>query len=326
VLHKEAGARSAVRIEEACKDDVAIVGGKGANLGELVRAGIPVPPGFVVTSQAYFGLLEGGLSAKIEQRLAGLNVNDSAALNSVAAEIKRLICEATMPPEVAAEIASAYKELGEGPVAVRSSATAEDLAEASFAGQQESYLNIEGPAAVIRGVQDCWSSLFEPRAIFYRAGAGFAHVKVGIAVVVQKMVQSELSGVMFTLHPVTNDRTHVVIEAVYGLGEAIVSGMVTPDSYVVDKASGAILDCQVVPQEEELVRATSAASGEETNVWQPVDWSRRAKQKLSVEALVQLATLGAHVEQHFGCPQDIEWAFAGGSFYIVQARAVTTIG
>lgn len=325
MLHKNTEALPVIRIEEVGKDDVAVVGGKGANLGELVRAGISVPPAFVVTSQAYFGLLEcAGLRAGIERRIAGLDVNDNAALNTVAAEIKALIAAAEMPPDVATDIASAYREQGEGHVAVRSSATAEDLAEASFAGQQETYLNIEGAADVVRAVQNCWASLFEPRAIFYRAGAGFDHMKVGIAVVVQKMVQSERSGVMFTLHPVTNDRSQVVIECVYGLGEAIVSGMVTPDSYVVDKASGAMLDCQVVPQEQELIRCPDTS--EDENHWQPVDWDRRPRQKLSNREASELATIGARVEDHFGCPQDIEWAHAGGAFYIVQARAVTTAG
>ena len=325
MLDNNGGSCSALRLEEAGKDDVALVGGKGANLGELVRAGIPVPPGFVVTSQAYFGLREcDGLHSAIASRLVGLDVNDSVTLNSVAAEIKALIAEAAMPTHVTANIEAAYKELGEGPVAVRSSATAEDLAEASFAGCQESFLNVEGPADVTRSVQDCWASLFEPRAIFYRAGNGFDHMTVGIAVVVQKMVQSERSGVMFTLHPVTNDRTQVVIEAVYGLGEAIVSGIVTPDSYVMCKVSGAMLDCQVVPQEQELIR--KHGSGEEANCWEAVDWGRRAKQKLSEEEAAELATIGARVEGHFGCPQDIEWAHADGRFYIVQARAVTTAG
>jgi pyruvate,water dikinase len=325
VLHNNTDARSAIRIEEAGKEDVALVGGKGANLGELVRAGIPVPRGFIVTSAAYFGLLEAaGLREDIERHLTGLDVNDNDALNTVAAEIKALISAAGMPAGVAADIAVAYEALGEGPVAVRSSATAEDLAEASFAGQQETYLNIEGPGDVVRAVQACWASLFEPRAIFYRSGAGFDHMKVGIAVVVQKMVQSERSGVMFTLHPVTNDRSQVVIEAVYGLGEAIVSGMVTPDSYVIEKASGAMLDCQVVPQEQELIR--KPGSGDEANHWEAVDWARRPKQKLSNEEAAELATIGARVEDHFGCPQDVEWAHADGAFHIVQARAVTTAG
>ncbi|MEO8458875.1 MAG: PEP/pyruvate-binding domain-containing protein [Chloroflexota bacterium] len=302
-----------------------MVGGKGANLRELTRAGIPVPPGFVVTANAYSELLGAtGIRDTIASHLSILDVDDAPSLNAAAAEIKRLISEAPMPADIAAAISDAYQALGEGPVAVRSSATAEDLAEASFAGQQESYLNVEA-ADVVRVVQEVWASLFEPRAIFYRAKNGFDDMQVGIAVVVQKMVQSHCSGVMFTIHPVTNNRSQIVIEAVYGLGEAIVSGMVTPDSYVVDKTTGSMLDCEVVPQEQEMIRNPRARAPEERNLWQPIDWSRRAKQKLSDEEATELAALGSQVEEHFGCPQDIEWAYSGGVFYIVQARAVTTV-
>ena len=264
------------------------------------------------------------MGGQIERLLSALDINDGAALEGAAAEIKALITAAEMPPEVASGIAKAYRELGGGPVAVRSSATAEDLAEASFAGQQDTYLNIEGDAEVIAAVQKCWASLFGARAIFYRAGAGFDHMKVGIAVVVQRMVQSERSGVMFTLHPVTNDKTKIVIEAIYGLGEAAVSGAVTPDMYVVDKTSGAVVERQVVPQEQEFVRQPHAQPGNEQNHWISIDWGRRAKQKLSDEEIGELATIGQRLEQHFGFPQDVEWAHENGSFYIVQARAVTT--
>jgi pyruvate,water dikinase len=313
------------RLTELGKDDVAVAGGKGANLGELTRAGVRVPPGFVVTADVYFGLLKSsGIGGRIERRLAALDVNDGAALEDAAAEIKALITAAEMPPEVASEIRRAYQQTGGGLVAVRSSATAEDLAEASFAGQQDTYLNIEGDAEVVAAVQKCWASLFGARAIFYRAGAGFDHLKVRIAVVVQRMVQSERSGVMFTIHPVTNDKTKIVIEAIYGLGEAAVSGAVTPDMYVVDKTSGEVVHRQVVPQEQELVRQTDAQPGNEQNYWISIDWGRRTKQKLSDEEIGELATVGQRLEQHFGCPQDVEWAHEGGSFYIVQARAVTT--
>ena len=314
-----------VSIAEVRKIDVAFAGGKGAGLGELTSIGVPVPPGFVVTAPAYFQFLDSaGIRPQAGRLLSGLDVNDSAALERAAAELRGLISGAEMPADIAAETAAAYRAMSEGLVAVRSSATAEDLADASFAGQQDTYLNIEGAEEVVRAVQKCWASLFEARAIFYRAGAGFGQLDVGIAVVVQRMVQSERSGVMFTIHPVTNDRTQMVIEAIYGLGEAVVSGVVTPDMYVVEKASGTVIDSQVVAQEQELVRAQSTAGGER-NHWNEVDWGRRAKQKLSEAEISELAAIGRRLEEHFGCPQDIEWAY-DGSFYIVQARAVTTAG
>ncbi len=314
------------QLTELGKDDVDLAGGKGANLGELTRAGVRDPPGFVVTADVYLGFLErSGIGEQIERSLSALDVNDGAALEGVAAEIKALITRAEMPPELASGIAEAYREMGAGPVAVRSSATAEDLAEASFAGQQDTYLNIEGESEIVRAVQKCWASLFGAWAIFYRAGVGFDHMKVGIAVVVQRMVQSGRSGVMFTLHPVTNDKTKIVIEAIFGLGEAVVSGLVTPDMYVVDKTSHAVVDRQVISQEQELVRRPHAQPGDEQNHWISIDWGRRARQKLSDEEIGELATIGQRLEQHFGCPQDIEWAHENGLFYIVQARAVTTV-
>lgn len=311
-------------ISELCKDDVGVAGGKGANLGELTRVGVPIVPGFVVTAPAYFRfLVAANLRPEVERLLAGLNVDDRDALEATAKQVRRLLSAAPVPQDIAAGIVAAYVELGEGPVAVRSSATAEDLAQASFAGQQETYLNIEGRSDVVRAVQDCWASLFEARAIHYRAGAGFAHLDVGIAVVVQRMVQSERSGVMFTLHPVTNDATQILIEAVFGLGEAIVSGQVTPDMYAVDKATNAVIDAQISPQEQEFVRAPEP-TGDGHNHWVPIDWSRRTQQKLSDDEIAQLASLGERLESHFGCPQDIEWAYEGGSFYILQSRAITT--
>ena len=314
------------QLTELGRDDVGMAGGKGANLGELTRAGVRVPPGFVVTADVYLGFLKSsGIGGQIERRLASLDINDGAVLEDAAAEIKALITASEMPPEAALEILRAYQQTGAGLVAVRSSATAEDLAEASFAGQQDTYLNIEGDAEVIKAVQNCWASLFGARAIFYRVGAGFNHLRVAIAVVVQRMVQSERSGVMFTLHPVTNDKTKIVIEAIYGLGEAVVSGLVTPDMYVVDKTSEAVVDRQVVPQEQELVRRQQGQSGEEQNHWISIDRGRRTKQKLSDKEILELATIGRRLEQHFGFPQDAEWAHENGSFYVVQARAVTTV-
>jgi len=308
------------------KEDVALAGGKGANLGELTRAGISVPPGFVVTVHAYKRLLdEAQLHQQAERLLADLDVNDRSSLELTAAEIRRLIAGAEMPDDLASQIRTAYREMVPGPVAVRSSATAEDLEEASFAGQQETYLNIEGEADVVRAVQNCWASLFEDRAIFYRANAGFGQLDVGIAVVVQRMVQSRRSGVIFTVHPVTGDRDTIVIEAVLGLGEAAVSGVVTPDLYVVNKGTLAIDERNVSHQERQLVRSETSGPGEENNTWLPIPIPQANSQKLSDQEIAELAGIARRIEEHYGSPQDIEWAEEAGEFYIVQARPVTTI-
>jgi pyruvate,water dikinase len=314
-----------VWFREVDKDDVGLAGGKGANLGELTKAGIPVPPGFIVTSHSYFHFLkESALEPKIQALLSGLDPNDSAKLQATSEQIKALITGAEMPGDVAAEVRRAYREMGEGPVAVRSSGTAEDLAEASFAGQQSTFLNVVGEENVVAALQACWASLFEARAIFYRANAGFDHLKVGIAVPVQRMVQSRRSGVMFTLEPVSGDRTKIVIEAIYGLGEAIVSGALTPDLYVLDKASLNVLEKTVKRQEKQFTRnAESTAFGEDNNAWTDVPKDDVKLQKLSDAEIVAMAEIGRRVEEHYGCPQDIEWAEENGEIYIVQSRPVT---
>jgi pyruvate,water dikinase len=311
---------------EVDKDDVGLVGGKGANLGELTRAGIPVPSGFVVTSDAYFRFLaECGLSEKIRATLSDLDVNDSSALQRASNEVKEMICAAQMPADTAIAIARAYRQMKALPVAVRSSATAEDLPEASFAGQQSTFLNIQGEKGVLRAVQECWASLFEARAIFYRKENRFDDLRVGIAVVVQYMVQSERSGVMFTLDPKQNVPTKIVIEAIYGLGEAIVSGAVTPDHYIVNKADLEILKQENKAQRRQLIKRERAKLDEENNVWVDVAEEDQRQPKLTEQQVKDLAAIGRQVEEHYGKAQDIEWAFEGGKFYIVQSRPVTTV-
>ena len=260
------GQRDVVWFHEVSKGDIDTVGGKGANLGEMTRARIPVPPGFIVTANAYFDFLEKSKTMdKIRGLLKPLDANDSKQLQQIAAEVRQVILDAPMPSELADKIKRAYVEMGGGLVAVRSSATAEDLPEASFAGQQSTFLNIEGEDAVVSAVQECWASLFEARAIFYREQQGFDHFKVGIAVPVQRMVQSEASGVMFTLEPVSSDTSKIAIEAVLGLGEMIVSGDVTPDTYIVDKDGMKISKKEIAAQEWKLIRSDSG-KGEEANV------------------------------------------------------------
>ncbi len=321
-----------VWFEDVGKDDISQVGGKGANLGEMTRAGIPVPPGFIVTAQSYFYFLEQSklttakLDDKIRNLLSSLDPNDSHKLQDVALEIKFLLNTAYMPEEISEEIARAYKEMGGGLVAVRSSATAEDLPEASFAGQQRTFLNVKGEEEVIAAVHGCWASLFEPRAIFYRAHQGFDHLAVGIAVPVQRMVQSKVSGVMFTIDPLTSDKGKVVIEAIYGLGEAIVSGEVNPDLYMLEKEGLKIVDKKIVQQEWKLVRNSRGGKDlEKANIRVAIPDEKQALQKLSDKDIVALAKIGKQLEDRYSFPQDIEWAKDGDSLFIVQTRPVTTI-
>ncbi len=320
-------ARSVVWFKDVGREDLGLVGGKGANLGELTRAGIPVPPGFVVTADTYFHFIaQNGLEPALKKELFGLDVSDSRALNERAERIKQRIIEAPMPAYIADEIKAAYRELGEGAVAVRSSATAEDLPEASFAGQQSTFLNVVGGDNVVKAVQACWASLFEGRAIFYREEAGYDHLKVGLAVPVQRMVQSEKSGVMFTVEPVRSDPTTITIEAVYGLGEGIVSGEISPDLYLVKKDSLEVTSKTHVPQPRMIAKAIDSDGGHEgANSWQPVPDALVDLPKLNDADIRELARIGRNVEQHYGGPQDIEWAYEGGKFYLTQARPVTTM-
>ena len=312
---------------EVGKDDVPLVGGKGANLGELTRAGIPVPPGFVVTADTYHAFIESAhLVDPIRRVLDNLNVDDPDRLQTVAARARRLIFNAEMPKSVANAILDAYRQLGSPSVAVRSSATAEDLPEASFAGQQSTYLNILGEQNVLHAVKNCWASLFERRAIFYRAHQNYDHFSVGIAVPVQKMVQSKTSGVMFTVEPVSNDPSKIVVEAILGLGEAIVSGAITPDLYLLDKASLTILERKVAPQDWKLVRNLETRDALEPNERVTLAPHERARQKLSDEEIRSIASIAKRIEAHYGSPQDIEWAQDADGFFIVQTRSVTTIG
>ena len=326
-IHMAQDKRAIVWFAEVGKQDVALVGGKGANLGEMTRAQIPVPAGFIVTADTYHRFLEAsGLRPTIQKLLSSLDYNDSTQLQRVSGQIKDRIVTVPVPQDIARAIKEAYRELGGGPVAVRSSATAEDLADASFAGQQSTFLNVTGEDGVVEAVRGCWASLFEARAIFYRHDKGFDHLSVAIAVPVQRMIQSRRSGVMFTAETDTGDRSKIEIEAVWGLGEAIVSGETTPDNYRVDKDSLRILTKQVVEQERQLVRNPQADSGAEPNSWLPVPDELRQQQKLSDEQIVALARIGKQLEEHYGHPQDIEWAEENGELFIVQTRAVTVLG
>ncbi|HZZ98407.1 MAG TPA: phosphoenolpyruvate synthase [Candidatus Saccharimonadia bacterium] len=314
-------AQHVVWFKDVDKDSGALVGGKGANLGEMVANGFPVPNGFIVTAPAYFYVLDHNkLRDRIRGLLKGVDVSDPRALDSAAKNIKKLISQAEVPDDLAKEIIQAYQKLGEGsPVAVRSSATAEDLPGASFAGQQATFLNIAGDANVVNAIRDAWASLFEARAIFYRVQKGFDHFKVGLAVPVQKMVQSEVSGVMFSMNPVNNDKETIVIEAIWGLGENIVQGAVTPDHYEVNKHTWKLVKKEKIKQVIEMV------SKEGKTKDYPVPSSRQDKIKLSDAQILELAHLSQRLQQHYFFPQDSEWALEDGKLYLVQTRPITTI-
>jgi pyruvate,water dikinase len=316
---------SVVWLEEVGKDDVSVVGGKGASLGEMINVGAPVPGGFAVTAQAYRDFINrSGIAEDIFEALK-VDVNDPAALNGAAERAKRLVLEAEVPKDIEKDIRSRYRELckREGKevfVAVRSSATAEDLPDASFAGQQETFLNMLGEDQVFEAVQKCWASLYGARAIFYRVEQGFEHEKVNISVTVQKMVNSEKSGVMFSSHPSTGE-PQVIIEAAWGLGESVVSGSVSPDNYVVDRTNKKILNKFVASKEIMIVR--DEKTGE--TVTKKVPAEMKEKLVLSDEEILKLAEQAEILEKHYGIPQDIEWAFEKGKMFILQSRPVTTI-
>jgi len=318
-MSKDKSQKLILWFSETDRHDLPLVGGKSANLGELTKMGAPVPDGFTVTAAAYFDMLgRGSLKKKVQKELAGLDSEDSDALEQASAKIKAHIVASKIPPQIETEVREAYRKLsgvGDVLVAVRSSATAEDLPEASFAGQQETYLNIKGEEGVLKAVRSAWASLFTARAIFYRETNGFEHITVGLAVPVQRMVAAEVSGVMFTLEPVTNDQEKILIEAVYGLGDGLVQGMFTPDRYVLEKSTLKILDKHIAKQPFQI-----AAGGK-----LPVSKAFEKAQKIPDKYIRQVAEWGRKIEEHYDFPQDIEWVFSRKKVYIVQTRPVTTI-
>ena len=312
--------------QEMTKEDVPLVGGKGANLGEMLGTELPVPGAFILTSEAYWKFVqEGGIKDKIYSILNETNVDDDNSLTSASKKIRKIFSGTKIPWNMEIDILNAYKKLGQEAetedvfVAVRSSATAEDLPEASFAGQQETYLNVNKENELLRRVRDCWSSLFTPRAIFYREKQGFDHSKVALAVVVQRMINSEVSGVMFTSDPVTGAPT-VVIEAGFGLGEAIVGGEIIPDTYHIDQKTLQIKDKKIAKQ---TWMYTKDKTGKTIKV--DLEDDLQKVQKLSNENIIKVAKYGVRIEKHYKQPMDVEWCIEDNDIYIVQARPVTTI-
>ena len=314
------------KFEDLNKSDIAIAGGKGANLGELTQAGIPVPPGFVVTAETYQKFMEDtGINDKVLDILDKIDINDTKALQAAAEEIKSIIIETPIPDDMIMFIKEAYNQLcqrvGEDDtdVAIRSSATAEDLPEASFAGQQDTFLHVSGDEEVIEYVRKCWASLFEARAIFYREENDFEHSKVLIAVVVQKMAMADKAGVMFTVNPSTGEEI-ALIEGSWGLGEAVVSGDVTPDNYQVDKKNNEVINVTI---SDKKVMYTNDESGTSIKVDVPED--KRNERVLSDEELIELTEMGKRVQAHYGEPMDTEWAFERDNLFLLQARPITTL-
>ncbi|MDP2683558.1 MAG: PEP/pyruvate-binding domain-containing protein [bacterium] len=306
--------------EKITKKNVNTAGGKGANLGEMIKAGFPVPPGFVVLAPAFDRyLVETDINVEIRAELDKLNHNDLTSVDRMSHEVRDLIHNDLMPVDLKKELNEAFKKLKAKFVAVRSSATAEDSSVASWAGELETYLFVTD-RKLTEMVRTCWSSLFTPRAIFYRFEKKLHKTRVSVAVVVQKMVNSEVSGICFTAHPVTRDRNQMVIEAGYGLGEAIVSGMITPDAYIIDKKEKAILDINISKQEKQII--AKPAGGTKTV---PVKKADQEKQILTGKQIMELAEICNKIEKHYKKPQDIEWAFEKGKFYITQTRPITTL-
>ncbi len=305
--------------KELNKKSVSDAGGKGANLGEMTRNGIPVPPGFVILAPAFQKFLEEtGINIKIDEIRKGINFKDLESVEEKSEILRHLILKNKIQGDINKEILMAFRKLKTEYVAVRSSATAEDSKIDSWAGELESYLNTT-ENNLMENVKKCWASLYTPRALFYRMKKGLNKKRVGVAVVVQKMIQSEISGVCFTVHPVTKDRNQMVIEACWGLGEALVQGIITPDSYIIKKKTLELVDININPQEKNIIRGKKG-----TNI-AVVPKKQTGQQKLKERQVKELAKLCIKIENSYKSPQDIEWALEKDKFYILQTRPITTL-
>lgn len=304
------------------RKDTATAGGKGANLGELRRAGLPVPPGFVVTARAYLDSLElGGLRGRLSALFETVNPDDPQSLATSAREAQELVRQVRLPPALKEAIAAARVQLGaDASLAVRSSATSEDTADTSFAGMHESYTHVVGEAALLERIRDCWASAWSQRVLAYRRSRKLTEEPT-IAVVVQRMVNSARAGVMFTADPSSGDRERIVIEAAFGLGEVVVGGQVEPDTYVLDHRGPSLLSLRIGRKTHQIIRGPSGA-----DVRVELNEEQGQRRVLTDPELVALARLALQVEAHYGAPQDLEWAEEGGQWYLVQTRPITTLG
>lgn len=303
------------------KSSTPIVGGKGANLGEMTKAGLPVPPGFVVTASAFLAALDAaGVRGQLADLFSTVNADDPGGLASTSQEARALISNIELPADLREELAKAYARLSDaGPVAVRSSATSEDTASTSFAGMHETFTHVVGIDALVDRLKACWASAYGQRVLAYRKAQRLTEEPT-LAVVVQKMVSSARSGVMFTADPARNDRSRIVIEAAFGLGEVVVGGQVEPDTYTIAKDGPRLLDVHVGRKTFQLARGSD---GKEHRI--ELDEQTATRRVLGDDEVLALATLGLQVERHYGTSQDVEWAEEGGQWYLVQTRPITTL-
>ncbi len=306
--------------KDVSKDDVDLAGGKGASLGEMTQAGFKIPPGFVIGAEAYEIFLQNHPRRQdIEAQLNKVNPEDVNSIEKASVTISDIIHDVALPEDLAEEITGAFQKLDAQYVAVRSSATAEDSEVASWAGELDTFLNTT-KETLLNNVKKCWASLFSPRAIFYRMENKLQDATVHVAVVVQEMVESDVAGVCFTVHPVTEDPNQMIIEAGIGLGEAVVSGQITPDNYIIAKDTLTITDRYISTQTMQIVKGPDGGT---------VDVELKDKegssQKLSDELILEIAEQAVKIENHYGFPVDIEWAVKGGTLFITQARPITTL-
>jgi pyruvate, water dikinase len=299
------------------KKDVIIAGGKGASLGEMLSAGFPVPDGFVIMSNAFnYYINENKIKDLILNIIKNTDHNNNKDLEQASKDIKNLILDGNISKKLSNDINFFYIKLDCKYVAVRSSATCEDSVKASWAGQLESYLNTTEDH-LISNIKKCWASLFTPRAIFYMKDKGISTESVSVAVVVQKMINSEVSGIAFSIHPITKKKNEILIEACFGLGEGIVGGLINPDSYIYEKKEKLLKEVNISSQDKGLYRSKKG------NIWKKI--SNNFVQKISGKKIVELAVIIINIERYYKFPCDIEWAIENGEIYITQSRPITTL-
>ncbi|HCR35951.1 hypothetical protein A2130_00305 [Candidatus Woesebacteria bacterium GWC2_33_12] len=309
--------KSILKFTDEPAKQVSLSGGKGSSLAHMTQFGIPVPPGFIVSSEVYESVVD---NAKVKNLFKGIDTENLESVNNISTKLQQYIMSIEIPEDIINEIFRIYDELNLSLVAVRSSATSEDTIDASWAGELKTFLNTP-KEQILQKVKECWTSLFSPRAILYKYEKGFQDKDIYVSVVVQEMIQSEVSGVSFTIHPVTMRKTHLLMDAVYGLGEAIVSGEVTPDSYLYDKDYDVLLKVEKAKQTKTL----SLDKKLKGIMWEELPKNLQEKQKLDYKQILELAHLCKKVEAYYGKPQDIEWSYWGNSFYIIQSRPITTL-
>jgi len=306
-------------LKQISKENVSVAGGKGASLGEMINSGFSVPNGFVVLASAFENFLkETNINIEINTIWNRLNIKSNENIEKNSEIIKAIVLKKKFPEKLGKEILSFFDKLNTNYVAVRSSATAEDSKIDSWAGQLESYLFVD-KNNLLKYIQKCWASLYTPKALFYRVERKLSGKPVSVAVVIQKMINSKVSGVCFTVHPVTRDKKQMIIEACWGLGEALVQGIITPDNYVIEKSTFSLVDININSQGKKMVRKGKGV------ISTPVPKSQRKKQKLNIKQIQELSRICVKIEKHYKRPQDIEWALVKEKFYILQSRPITTL-